>query len=649
VKEKLTHFFSESGPLSKTLGDTFEERPQQLNMAIAISETLRLNNRAVIEAATGTGKTLSYLVPLLMSKKKGLISTATKNLQEQIDKKDLPFLRKMGFQFKSVTLKGRNNYLCIHRWRDFSQDPLYRSEKESLFHQELLDWSETTRTGDRAELLSLPASFPTWQDISATSETCLGTECADYETCFVTQLRRQALSADLVIVNHHLFFADLALRAGGFGEVLPKPDIVVFDEAHHLEETATHFFGRAISLLRFWALKADLIKALPQNTDSSHALLTEVAGLDGYVQELFERLAFHITRGERIPVPLHLVKNPDISTLYKNTSESLTRLSKAIGSGGRLGEIGTNLESRCLDLLSDLSFILHQPEAGWVYYASWAGKGGSILTLKAAPVDLSEIFQNLLFPQHKTTVFTSATLAVNNDFHYFRSRISLSENEPVEECLLDPVFNYMNQALLYVPENLPSPNSPDFIERILPEITSLIELTEGRAFVLFTSYKNLHACQKLLQGRLRFPLLVQGEGSREGILNRFRSEPSVLLGTSSFWEGVDVPGELLSLVIMDRLPFDSPGDPIVSARLNFIREQGGNPFHHFQLPRAALTLKQGFGRLIRRKTDRGIVAIMDRRLLENKYGKTLLNTLPRSRRSRDFEIVTRWWKNALEH
>ena len=612
-------------------------------MAQLIAEAIDTNTRALIEAGTGTGKTLAYLVPALQSKKKTLVSTATKNLQEQIYYKDVPTLLGMGFEFEAVYLKGRSNYLCLHKFKDFQVRPLFRSKEDTKHFQLIEDWALSTKSGDRAELRDLPDDFPTWFELSATSETCLGAECPDYEGCFVTQIRRKAAEAQLVIVNHHLFFADLSVRAGGFGEVLPETDVVIFDEAHHLEDTATSFFGRSVSPFRMKVLVGDLGRAIENLSKRPEKLLEKTKDAERRVTKLFKQLASRVSAKERAELSPDLLDDQKTGEAFAAAKQSLTALRLELTATGSLGEVALSLSKRCGEIGSDIAFVLEQRESGWVYFSELRGRKRDTVFLQASPIDIGPMFRELLYPKHTTTIFTSATLTVDHAFDYYRSRIALGVDEPVTERLLPSPFHYMSQSLLFVPEGLSQPNAPDFVESVAPTIEELLEITGGRAFVLFTSYRNMRECYRLLSSRLDYPLLLQGERSRTALLEEFKAKPTVLFATSSFWEGVDVPGDHLSLVVIDKLPFASPGDPIVKARVNYVEEQGGEPFWNYQLPEAAIGLKQGFGRLIRSQSDRGIVAILDRRLLERSYGKVFLNTLPRTRRTRDIAIVREWW------
>jgi ATP-dependent DNA helicase DinG len=640
--------FGEGGRLARMGAEltpplAYEFRPQQLEMAECVADTLAAGGRAIIEAGTGIGKTLAYLVPAVLSGKKTLISTATKNLQEQIFYKDVPFLKKLGFEFTVSYLKGRSNYLCKFRFEDFKLAPLFRNKADGVHFSKIVAWERTTETGDRAELSDIPDNYATWMDISTTTDGCLGRDCRFYDDCFVTRVRRKAAESQIVIVNHHLFFADLAVRAGGHGEVLPDVEAVIFDEAHHLEETASSFFGRSVSVFRFRDLTADYQRAIRDLKSPPMDLVRALHQCDEAAKALFNIAATRIPKKERSELTAEFLQSPDVLGALDDTVSALDALRRVTVGTTRLGETGTALVRRCSEVRDDLTFVLRQKDGSWVYLSEFRGRRRSHLFLQAFPVDLTPFFVQLLYPMHRITLFTSATLTVDGRFDYFRTRIALGEREPVAELMLSSSFDYMDQSLLYVPESLPEPNAADFVDRIAPEIEALLEITEGRAFVLFTSYRNMQRTHELLKDRLPYNVLVQGERSRAALLGEFRERPSVLFATASFWEGVDVPGDHLSLVIVDKLPFASPFDPLVKARINYVKEQGGDAFNQYQLPKAAITLKQGFGRLIRHRSDRGIVAILDRRLLERRYGRVFINTLPRARRTRDLDVVRRWF------
>ena len=645
VYDPIVAFFGPDGALAERLPG-YEPRPPQVDMAVLVAETIAGQSRAVVEAATGTGKTLAYLYPAIASGKRTLVSTATKNLQEQIFYKDVPFLRELGLDFKAAYLKGRSNYLCLDRFDKFQVKPLFRSKADAAHWSLIRDWAAITEGGDRAELTELPDDYPTWFELSATAETCLGAKCPQFNDCYVTQVRRRAAQANLIIVNHHLLFADLAVRAGGHGEVLPDVDVVIFDEAHHLEDVATSFFGRSVSPFRVRELTGDVSRAIGDLKKPPRAVVDAIDRVTTTYDALSKHISDALGGKDRAQLSLEITASDSIEAALKAALGAIDGLGRQARDTAALGEVAETLSRRCGELSRDLDFVVRQPDSSWVYFTEFRGRRRDALFLNANPVDVGPMFRQWVYPHHKTTVFTSATLTVNGSFDYYRSRIALGVDEVVEERRLDSTFDYMSQALLFVPDALPAPNTPDFVPSVVPTIRELIGITNGRAFVLFTSYRNMRECRDLLGDDLPYPLLVQGDKARSALLDEFKEKPSILLATSSFWEGVDVQGDLLSLVIIDKLPFSSPGDPVVKARIDYVREQGGEPFRNYQLPEAAITLKQGFGRLIRHRSDRGIVAILDRRLLEKSYGRVFINTLPRARRTRDLEVVRRWWEGV---
>ncbi|MBN1944930.1 MAG: ATP-dependent DNA helicase [Bradymonadales bacterium] len=640
----MESYFCPGGLMASTLPG-YESRPGQLDMALAVSRVIERQDRLVVEAGTGTGKTLSYLIPAVLSGKRILISTATRNLQEQIYGKDVPLLKQLGLDVPATYLKGRSNYLCLYRFEQFRQAPLFRNAQDGPYFDAILAWATATESGDRAELHQLPDSYATWADLSSTPESCLGSQCPDYEACFVTRARRQAARSQVIIVNHHLFFGDLAVRAGGFGEILPELEVVIFDEAHHLEETATHFFGRVISLARIRDLRLDIERAVRGLSSPQPELSDQLQRYEEEFRRLFQVVGVLVPQQQRCQLSAHTLENPSLLEKKEEALEALRTLERRVMATAALGETALAFARRCRELGGDTSFILDGSDAGWVYFSEHRG-ARHWLSLQACPIDLGPIFQEMLYPQYPITIFTSATLTVEGRFHYYRSRIALGIDQPVKELVLPSPFDFHEQALLFVPEGLPEPTHPRFAEAISPIIEELLEVTAGRAFVLFTSYRNLHLVHEAVKDRLPYPILVQGERSRTALLDQFRKIPSVLLATTSFWEGVDVPGENLSLVIMDKLPFASPADPVVKARIEYIRQQGGEPFNQYQVPQAAIALKQGFGRLIRHRRDRGIVAILDRRLLEKSYGQVFLETLPSTGLTRSLSEVRAWWSGA---
>jgi ATP-dependent DNA helicase DinG len=605
----------------------YESRPEQLKMSRAVERCLRERGNLFAEAGTGTGKTLAYLVPAVLSGRRVVVSTATKTLQEQIFLKDIPLLREqLRLPFEATYLKGRANYLCLHRYQSFERSPQFDSPEEAEKWPAIRSWAQQTETGDRAEL-DLPESFRAWTQLSTTAETCLGPRCSLYELCFVTRMRRRAERAELLVVNHHLFFADLALRTRGPGPsegVLPRYDAVIFDEAHALEAIATEYFGCQVSQWRLLELAGDALRALP-GSDARRGVLSSTSLKLEDDAEAFFRAA-----------PLALGLSPAEGAIrlrsgsFAPVSERIDRVLKSLDALSSLTaawlepELVT-ISRRSAELAEELRFIRQADSTDCVYWAERRGRG---VLLRCAPIEIARELRRRLYGAVDTVIFTSATLTADGRFDYFAQRMGLLEEAGPSAQLLtvavDSPFDYRKQAALYLPAHLPEPNVPGFVDAIADEIVALVEMNGGRAFVLFTSLKNMEAVFRLVKPRLHCRTLLQGERPKSALLEAFKQEPSVLFAAHSFWEGVDVPGESLSLVIIDRLPFASPGDPLVSARIDRVRERGAEPFSSYQLPQAAIALRQGFGRLIRSRQDRGIVALLDRRISTRLYGRAEL-------------------------
>ena len=655
----------------------WEERPQQLAMAQAVERAFESGGRALIEAGTGTGKTLGYLVPALLSGKRTLVSTATRTLQHQIAERDIPFLtRIMPRPFRAVVLKGRQNYLCWEEFERFRQAPEFSRWDEQRHWPEIVRWTEQTETGDRAELRDLPDDFQTWNQLTTTTERCLGRACEHHDRCFVVRAREAAAEADVVIVNHHLFFADVSIRATGRMQLLPEPEALVFDEAHHLESVAASFFTRRVSNVRVRVLVGDILRDLERESLLTDKVRDACTALETIATTFFDSLdstivAFSRTEGTggaaraprqgggdaggrsrsgadtvdrlRLADLLESSHGATLRDAHTPVDAALRELGVAVRTTGA-GELADRLAERCSEISSDLRDLMQAADPDRLYLAV---RDRSFCALESLPLDVRPIFQRYLFPRAMPQVFTSATLTTDGNFSFLRARLGVPRD--AEELELPPAFDYMQQALLYVPQGLPAPTAPDFVERIVPEMLRLIEITDGRAFLLFTSYRNMNRAHQLMRDRLRQRVLLQGEQSRESLLDTFRADVrSVLFATSSFWEGVDVQGESLSLVVIDKLPFASPVDPAVEARMRHIEAAGGNAFRDYQVPEAAIALKQGVGRLIRHRNDVGIIALMDQRLVTKGYGKRFLASLPRTRRTQDLDLVTRWWAHQRE-
>lgn len=639
-------FFGPRGALKAAFED-YELRNEQLLMARAVERALAERHHLFAEAGTGTGKTLAYLVPAVLSARKVVISTATKTLQEQVFLKDIPLLAdKVGLSFTAACLKGRSNYLCLERMAAFERAPLFSTQGEAALWPRLLDWAGVTQTGDRAEL-DLPETFLAWKQLSTTRETCLGSSCPRFDACFVTRARRRGEAADLLVVNHHLFFADLALRgrAGAGGEgILPGYDAVIFDEAHAVEDIATEFFGTQLSNFRVEELVGDSLRALTPEDGRFRTLADLARALRAASDSFFGGLVQSLERrGGEGPVRLLPARAEGLQPERSLLAERLLALGAYLASAEEVPLRALSRRSR--EMAGEVEFVGKAEEDGFVFSVESRGRG---LFVKASPIDVAERLAERLYRTTDTVVFTSATLTSGKSFDFFSRRVGLplepgEARGSVDRLVVASPFSFETQTVLYLPDALPDPNEPGFLEAAAEEMCELARLTQGRAFLLFTSLKNMEAARRWMEGRLPFPLLIQGERPKGALLSAFRSRPSVLFASHSFWEGVDVPGEALSLVVMDRLPFASPGDPLVSARIDALRDQGRDAFLEYQVPRAAILLRQGFGRLIRTRSDRGVVAILDRRITSKPYGQVFLQSLPEVPRYCERPEVEAWF------
>lgn len=608
-------------------------------MATRVADVFDEGGVLLAEAGTGTGKTLAYLVPAILSRQRVLVSTGTKNLQEQIYFKDIPTLRQaLDVPFTATCMKGRANYLCLHRLDQLGQGASAMSH--DVFLPIIREWATRTETGDRAELEDLPEDLPFWSEVSATAETCLGTECPRYDECFVTRMRQRAASSDVVIVNHHLLCADAAVRQNAYGEVIPSCSHAIVDEAHQLEDVATQYFGFSLSNYRIEDYARDVERFLrtdgtvPRNAQAS--IEKAVDRLRDHARAFFTELAFAHRSSDRIKgeervraTDATLAHTREVAAYLAGALdllESEFALLKSAPAGD--GETASPFDSaalsrRAAELREDLRFLLRVGDPTFVYFVEFRGKG---TFLRASPIDVSHIVRDLLLDKMRATVLTSATLTVDGGFDYIRTRLGVVE---ADELRLASEFDYTSQALLYLPQRMPDPRSPEFTMAAGRQVVELLRRSQGRAFVLFTSYAALRSVQAIAEMSLPYPMLVQGTAPRSQLIQQFRDTPnSVLFATSSFWQGVDVVGEALSCVIVDKLPFASPADPITAARIEAIRAAGGDPFGEFQVPLAILTLQQGLGRLIRHRRDRGVLAILDPRVRTMGYGRRFLASAP---------------------
>ena len=633
--------FKPDGLLS-TLLDTYEPRPGQLEMAAAVAEILA-GGKLVVEAETGIGKTLAYLVPAVLSGQKIVVSTNTLNLQEQILKSEIPFIREHIDPGLSVLcVKGRQNYLCLYRWQQLRAHPQLEMFAPAETKKKIEHWLESTVAGDRAELDWLEDNSPLWREISATPSQCLGSKCPQDKTCFINEVRRKAAGARILIVNHHLFFSDLALRREGHGEVLPRYESVIFDEAHNLENVATSFFGFSFSQYQMTDLAKDVKLAAVQLPEDRRERIVMSAEALHARADLFAGI-FPAQQG-KYPLLDFIENHPDWENEIQAVADRLSSLESALLSQTPAGETWQALADRCRELhgrLMAITGLLEIPHDET--YIRWYERREKTVVLTASPVDIALELNSILYPNVRSAVFTSGTLTVGGDFSYFLTRLGLDRD--TETLSLSSPFDYTGRTMLYVPSHtpetpFPQPDQQKFLETIQNVIYQILMASSGRALVLFTSFNSMRNIYPYLAENLPYPVFMQGQAPRNKLLESFRDQThSVLLAVASFWEGINVPGESLSCVIIDKLPFEVPSDPVIMARINRIREEGGNPFMDFQLPRAILALRQGLGRLMRTSTDKGLLAILDIRLFTKQYGRMFRKSLPPSPLTRDLADV----------
>jgi ATP-dependent DNA helicase DinG len=624
----------------------YEYRPGQIEMAESVLRAFEEKRHLIVEAGTGTGKTLAYLVPAIAAATarggRVIISTGTKNLQEQLMEKDIPFLQKvLPRKFTAAYMKGRSNYACMQRIRRAENSPVLEGLDELDYFDEVRQWSRESQTGDRAELTGLPENLPFWRHIDARSEICVGQKCPDYDACFITRMRQRAMDADIVIVNHHLFFADLALRNSEYGQVLPDYSAVIFDEAHQIEDVAAEYFGAQVSSYQLEDLVRDLSQLPITNVDVNKELTRIAARLTRFADNFW--MGFREGRGEEGRAPIlpgtfarkrtdGEVEATPVGDAYLSLDGALDRMETTLDALKEQPLEVENLLRRIRQARFDLQFIVAGDDKHFVYWMERRGRG---LFLRASPIDVSNLLQDKLFEKVETVVMTSATLASAGNFNFIRERLGLAE---ADDLIAPSSYDYERQAVLYLPQRMPDPRSPQFADAAAEEVVNILNATEGRAFVLSTSFAGMKALYERVAGRVDYPCFLQGTASKAGLLEKFRETPNaVLFATSSFWQGVDVRGEQLSCVIIDKLPFAVPSDPVVAARQRYIDDQGGSSFYEYSVPQAIISLKQGLGRLIRGATDRGVLAVLDPRLKTKAYGRLFLESLPPCRVTSNIE------------
>jgi ATP-dependent DNA helicase DinG len=655
----LYQFFGPGGVLART-HPAYEFRRGQLQMAEAVEQALQDRRHLIVEAGTGTGKTLAYLLPVIRSGKRVIISTGTKTLQEQLFFKDVPFLQQHLGELRVCYMKGRGNYLCRKKLYDLTSQPILNGLEEINHFRIISDWEKTTETGDRAELADLPEASHLWPKLDARTDRCIGSECQQFDRCFITEMRRRAAESDIIIVNHHLFCADLAIKAATDRQqdagVLPDAGVVVFDEAHELEDVAANYFGVTVSNQRVEDLLRDVDNTLRQ-ADVPHA---DVLAASARVREHSQMFFATIPPGEgRFAFENRADFLEENGDEYLGLHNALAHLYTELQAIPKKPDEVHAMSRRVEELRVQLGFILESQERNTVFWIERRGdrpsttarhgaQGASVrrgmqhnVFLQATPITVSDILRSTLFEHLESAVLTSATLAVAGGFQYMRDRLGIQN---ARELVVPSHFDHESQALLYVPPDLPDPRDPRFVERAAQRVRQLLEITRGRAFCLFTSYALMHQLYEQLLGELSFPMLLQGNAPKNALLEEFRLTPNaVLFATSSFWQGVDVQGEQLSCVIIDKLPFAVPNDPVVAARVRAIDDDGGNAFYDYQVPSAVISLKQGFGRLIRSLHDRGLLCLLDNRILNKRYGRVFLDSLPNYSRTTEIAAVQRFF------
>lgn len=609
-------------------------------MAESVAESIRKKRHFVVEAGTGTGKTFAYLIPAILSGQKIIVSTGTKNLQDQLFYKDIPVLRSvLSVPFQAALLKGRANYLCRYRLESAMQTNIGYSKSDAAEINRIYLWAGKTRVGDIAEVSSVPETSLVWSHVTSTVDNCLGQECPEYDDCFLVKSRRKAQEAELLIVNHHLLCADWALRDDGFGELLPNADVIIVDEAHQLYETASRFLGLSVSARQIIELGRDAIAEQVKDASDMPDLRTAADALEKSVLDLRLDFGQPLRRGAW----QEIAHNRKVQSGLLKLQDQLKKLDTLLEAASERSKGLDACRHRCSEMSSRLKLLTQQDDGQWI---RWFETHKRTFTLSRTPFEIADEFQQLVQQRKATWIYTSATLTVANRFDHFISTMGLSDAKV--QSWGSP-FDYASQSIFYHPRKLPDPASPDFVSGVVQFVIPVINASRGRTFFLFTSHRALQQTAEILQDRLEYPMLVQGTQPKSVLIDKFKSHGnSVLLGTASFWEGVDVRGDALSCVIIDKLPFASPRDPVMKARLESLRKRGENPFQTFQIPMAVIALKQGVGRLIRDESDRGVFMLCDRRLLKRSYGQTFLDSLPAMRRTREITDVQAFFDSNYE-
>lgn len=614
LAQKVRSVLSNTGVLQQNLAD-FQYRSAQSEMASKVADNIQHGGCLIAESGTGTGKTFAYLVPAILSGKKTVISTATKHLQEQIYFKDLPIVKDaLASNITCSMLKGRANYLCLHRYKQHTAQKQNKTIEVTL--QEMTQWSQQSTTGDLSEYPKLDENSPVWRMITSTVDNCLGGKCPDYEKCFVNKARQKAMKSSVVVVNHHLFFSDLTLKTDGFGELLPHCDTVIFDEAHKVPEIATRFFGQNISSYQFYELINDILRFA-----ATEKKAVQLPSILQQLQTACQELAKRLNHSQQNVIDANQIDKLNLVNELSLIEALLARLQQ------HLETFDNEDLQQCLIRTNSLQQRIQkwaQPDNADL--VKWAEMSDNGFRLHLTPISIREQARKMMSDKKQSFVFTSATLAVAKNFTAFKSELGMGE---VDSCCFDSPYDFKNQTLMYLPTNMCDPRNELYAHRLLDVILQVTTLSKGRAFCLFTSYSMMHQVYKQLKGLSRYPLLLQGSMPKSRLLDEFKNTPNaILLGTSSFWEGVDVKGDALSCVIVDKIPFTSPSDPVYRRKLEADEQNGKNPFMHRQVPDAVITLKQGVGRLMRSEKDSGVLVLCDPRIVSSRYGKVFLESLP---------------------
>ncbi len=630
----VKQFFGRKGLLSEW-HPNYEFREGQLRMAETVESALADKRHLIVEAGTGTGKTLAYLVPAILSGKRVIVSTGTKNLQEQLYFKDIPFLEQHLGKLRTCYMKGRANYACRQKIYDAEKEPILTGLEEVADFQIIREWEKTTETGDRAEIKQLPENSSTWAKIDARAEACTGQKCTQFERCFITQMHIKANESDLIIVNHHLFFADLNVKGDERGAILPDYSAVIFDEAHEIEDTAGQYFGVSVSSSQIEDFSRDVVILSNRKSFNSSELDNVLMTLNDKAANFFVLINAPEGRTGYRAQDAFLEHHEEA---YRNVLYALEIVALQLELTKSAPDEVLPLMARARDMIKRLEFWMESRDKRYVY---WIERRGRRTFLQATPIDVSAMLDERLFDAVDSVVLTSATLAVAGGFDFVQQRLGV-RNARTE--LVESHFDHHAQALLYVPQHLPDPRNQAFTSAAALEIVELLELSKGRAFVLFTSYTQMRTIYDRVSMEIPYQTFLQGTAPRSALLAEFLATPhSVLFATSSFWQGVDVPGEQLSCVIIDKLPFAVPNDPVVEARISAIRAEGREPFREYQIPNAAIALKQGFGRLIRSKSDRGVLALLDNRITKTAYGQIFFDSLPHYSFTMKRDDVAKWF------